>query len=105
MFNRSGIKVSVTCKQNTSWHYSHPYAKDTPEKVRCTGNQYHIRMVFKTKHTISSSLVNTTPDRDLLDMRHCVNSTPCECGRNYFGKMGNCLGYISGSTNTASDKG
>jgi hypothetical protein len=58
------------------------------KKFKCTGNGYNIRTIFKTKHTLRSSLMKTGPERDLQQMTQCVYSIPCECGRSYTGKTG-----------------
>jgi predicted GIY-YIG superfamily endonuclease len=68
-----------------------PYVKGVSEKFKRIGNQYNIRTVFKTKHTLRSSLVRTRPKRYLQQMAHCVYSIPCECGRRYNGETGRLL--------------
>jgi predicted GIY-YIG superfamily endonuclease len=68
-----------------------PYVKGVSEKFKRTGNQYNIRTIFKTKHTLRSSLARTRPKRDPQQMAHCVYSIPCECGRSYIGETGRPL--------------
>jgi hypothetical protein len=41
-----------------------PYVKGVSEKFRCIGNRYNIRMMFKTKHIVGSSLMKTRLERD-----------------------------------------
>jgi predicted GIY-YIG superfamily endonuclease len=65
-----------------------PYVKGISEKFKRIGNQYNIRTVFRTKHTLRSSLVRTRPKRDPQQTAHCVYSIPCECGRRYIGETG-----------------
>jgi predicted GIY-YIG superfamily endonuclease len=68
-----------------------PYVKGVSEKFKRIGNQNNITRVFKTKHTLRSSLVRTTPKRDTQQTAHCVYSIPCECGRCYIGETGRPL--------------
>jgi hypothetical protein len=68
-----------------------PYVKGVSENFKCIGNQYNIRTVFITKHTLCSSLVRTRPKRDPQQTAHCVCSIPCECGRCYIGETGRPL--------------
>jgi hypothetical protein len=65
--------------------------KGISEKFKCIRNRYNIRTIFKTKHTLRSSLIQTRPERDLQQTAHCVNSIPCECGRSYIGETGRTL--------------
>jgi hypothetical protein len=65
--------------------------KGVSEKFRCIGNWYNIRTIFKTKHTLSSSLMKTRPERDPRHTPQCIYSTPCECGRRYIGEIGRPL--------------
>jgi hypothetical protein len=41
-----------------------PYVKGVSEKFKRIGNRYNIRTIFKTKHTLRSSLMKTRPERD-----------------------------------------
>jgi predicted GIY-YIG superfamily endonuclease len=68
-----------------------PYVKGVSEKFEHIGNQYNIRTVFKTKHTLRSSLVRTRSKRDPQQTAHCVYSIPSECGRCYIGEIGRPL--------------
>jgi predicted GIY-YIG superfamily endonuclease len=68
-----------------------PYVLGVSEKFKRIGNQYNIRTVFKTKHTLRSSLVRTRPNRDPKQTAHYVYSIPCECGRCYIGETGRSL--------------
>jgi hypothetical protein len=65
--------------------------KGVSEKFKRIGNQYNIRTLFKTKHTLRSSLVRTRPKRDPQQTAHCVYSIPCVCGRYYVGETGRPL--------------
>jgi hypothetical protein len=60
-----------------------PYVKGDSEKFKCIGNWYNIRMIFRTKHTLRSSLMR---ERDPQQMSQCVYSIPWECGRSYIGE-------------------
>jgi hypothetical protein len=68
-----------------------PYVKGVSEKFKCIGDQYNIRTIFKTKHTLRSSLMKTMLERDTQKMAQCVYSNPCECGRSYIGETGRHL--------------
>jgi hypothetical protein len=65
-----------------------PYAKGVLEKFEHIGNQYNIKMIFRTKYTLRSSLTKTRLERDLQQMTQCVCSIPCECGRSYVVETG-----------------
>jgi hypothetical protein len=41
-----------------------PYGEGVPEKFKRIRNQYYIRTIFETKHTLRSSLMKTRPERD-----------------------------------------
>jgi hypothetical protein len=68
-----------------------PYVKDVSEKFKCIGNRYNSRKIFKTKHTLMSSLMKTRPERDPLQTAQCIYSHPYECGRSYIGETGRPL--------------
>jgi hypothetical protein len=42
-----------------------PYVKDVSEKFKPIGNWYNIRMIFKTKHSLRSSLTKIKRERGL----------------------------------------
>jgi hypothetical protein len=65
-----------------------PYAKGISEKLRCIGNRYNIRTIYKTKHTLRNSLKKTRPERDPQQTAQCICSIPLECGRSYIGETG-----------------
>jgi hypothetical protein len=65
--------------------------KGISEKLKQIGNLYNIRTVFKTKHTLTSSLMRTRLQRSPQQMAHCVYSIPCECGRRYIHETGRPL--------------
>jgi hypothetical protein len=67
-----------------------PYVKDVSEKFKCIGN-HNIRTIFKTKHTLRSSLLKTRLKRDLQQMAQSIHSIPCECGRSYIDETGRPL--------------
>jgi hypothetical protein len=54
-------------------------------------NRYNIRTIFKTKHTLGSSLMKTRPERDPQQMAQYIYSIPCECGRSLIGETGRPL--------------
>jgi hypothetical protein len=62
--------------------------KGVSEKFKHIGNRYNIRMIFKTTHTLWSSLMKTRPERDPQQMEQCIYNNPCECGRSYIGETG-----------------
>jgi hypothetical protein len=68
-----------------------PYVKGVSEKFKQIGNQYNIRTIFKTKHTLRSSLMKTRPERDMQQMAQCVYNIPCEGGRSYVSETGRPL--------------
>jgi hypothetical protein len=63
-----------------------PYVKGVLEKFKCIANRYNIKTIFKTKHTLRSSLMKTRLKRDQQQTAHCVYSILCECGRSYIGE-------------------
>jgi hypothetical protein len=68
-----------------------PYVKGVSEKFKRIVNMYNIRMIFKTKHNLRSSLTKTRPEKDPQPTAQYVYSTPCECGRSYIGETGRPL--------------
>jgi hypothetical protein len=60
------------------------------EKFRRIGNRY-IRTIFRTRHSLRSSLMKTRPERDQLQTAQCIYSIPCESGRSYIGETGRPL--------------
>jgi hypothetical protein len=67
------------------------YVKGVSEKFKRIGNRYNIWTIFKTKHTLRSSLMKTGPERDPLQTAECIYSVLCECGRSYIGETGRTL--------------
>jgi hypothetical protein len=63
------------------------YVKGVSEKFKRVGNRYSIRTIFRTEHTLRSSLMKTKVERDPQQTAQCV----CEYGRNYIGKTGSLL--------------
>jgi hypothetical protein len=61
------------------------------EKFKHIVNLYNIRTVFKTKHTLRSSLIKTRSKTDPQQMAQCLCSIPCECGRSCVSKTGRPL--------------
>jgi hypothetical protein len=55
-----------------------------------------IKTLFKTRQTPRSMLTRTRPYRKVQDMRQCIYSIPCECGRQYIGETGRPLGIQIG---------
>jgi hypothetical protein len=66
-----------------------PYMKGVYDKFICLGNLYDIRMIFKTKHIISSSLTKTRPERDRQQKEQCLQHFLCD--RSYIGEIGRLL--------------
>jgi hypothetical protein len=67
-----------------------PYVKGVSEKLKRIGNRYNMRTIFRTKHTLRSSLRKTRPERDPQQTAVCLQN-PCECGRSYIGETGRPL--------------
>jgi hypothetical protein len=44
--------------------YYIPYVTGVSEKFKRIGNQYNIRMIFRTRHTVSSLFMKTRSERD-----------------------------------------
>jgi hypothetical protein len=65
--------------------------KGVSEKFKRTGNRYNFRTIFRTKHTLRSSLVRTRPERDPQHTAQLVYRIPCENGRSYIGETGRPL--------------
>jgi hypothetical protein len=68
-----------------------PYVEGVSEKFKCIGNRYNTGTIFKTEHTLRSSLMKTRLERDPQQMAECIYSIPCECGRSYIGETGRPL--------------
>jgi hypothetical protein len=68
-----------------------PCVRGVSEKFKHIGNLHNIRTIFKTKHTLRSSLKKTRPESDQQQMAQCVHSISLECGRSYIGKTGRPL--------------
>jgi hypothetical protein len=87
--------VDSVMKPSTKYHPSSdiifqdtviiPYGKGIPKKFRCTGNHFNLGTIFKTKRTLHGTLMKTGPVRDAQQMKQCVYSIPCDCGRCYSG--------------------
>jgi hypothetical protein len=60
-----------------------PYVRVISEKFRCVGNRFNVRTIFKTKHTLCGTLMETGPVGDVQQLKQCVYSIPCDCGRCY----------------------
>jgi hypothetical protein len=69
-----------------------PYMKVVSGKFKHIRNRYNIGMIFKTKHTLRSSLLKTRPERDLQQSAQFIYRIPYECGRSYTGEGGGPLG-------------
>lgn len=68
--------------------YIVPYVNGVSEKFKCIGNHYNIRVIFKTRHILRSSVMKTWPKRDLQQRTQRVYNTPCKCGRSYIDGTG-----------------
>jgi hypothetical protein len=67
------------------------YVKGISQKFKRIGTRYYIRTIFKTKRTLSCSLMKTRPERYPQQTAQCVCSIPCEFGRSYNGETGRPL--------------
>jgi hypothetical protein len=81
--SRSNCPYSDTIYQGTILI---PHVKVISKKFRHIGNNSNVRTIFKTKHSLRGALMNTGPVRDAQQMKQCVYSIPCDCGRYYIGK-------------------
>jgi hypothetical protein len=45
-----------------------PYVKGGSEKFKLIRNRYNIKAIFRTEHTLRSSLMNTRPEIDPQQM-------------------------------------
>jgi predicted GIY-YIG superfamily endonuclease len=68
-----------------------PYVKGTSEKFRRIGNRFHLKTIFRTKHTLRGALMKTGPVRDAQQTKQCVYSIPCDCGTYYIGETSRLL--------------
>jgi hypothetical protein len=66
-----------------------PYVRGISEKYRHIGNRFNVRTIFKTKHRLRGTLMKTRPVGDAQQMKQCVYSIPCECGRCYITEISN----------------
>jgi predicted GIY-YIG superfamily endonuclease len=64
-----------------------PYVKGISDMFKRIGNKYNIKTIFKTEHTLRNVFVRTKPDtKSQQQIKHCIYSIPCECGRRYIGE-------------------
>jgi hypothetical protein len=92
VLKRSGAKRRRETDETRQSTAVIPYVKGISERFRCIGERYNIKAVFKTRQTLRSFLTRTRPHREVQDMRQCIYSIPCECGRCYIGETGRPLG-------------
>ena len=64
-----------------------PYIPRLSEKIKRIGNKYNIRVVFNSKETIKSKLVNFKP-KSKKSPKEIIYNIPCECGKSYIGETG-----------------
>jgi hypothetical protein len=80
--NKLGKKNYPITQSNEACTVVIPYVKGISEKFKRIGNKYNIKTIFKTKHTLRNIFIRTKPDtKSQLQIRHCIYSIPCECGR------------------------
>jgi hypothetical protein len=65
--------------------------KGISEKFKCIGDQYNIRMIFKTKYILRSLLMEIRLQRDAQQTTQCKDSISYECSRSYIGETGRPL--------------
>jgi len=65
-----------------------PYIPRLSEKIKKLGNKNNIRVVFKSKETIKSKIVNFKPKSKKLSPKEVIYNIPCECGKSYIGETG-----------------
>jgi hypothetical protein len=81
--------ISIPYTFELLWNIIH--ISNISEKFKHTGNWYNIRMIFRTKHTLRSSLMKARLERDPQQSVQCICSIPCECCRSYIGETGRHL--------------
>jgi hypothetical protein len=84
----SGAKSRPVTDGTCPSYVNMPYIKGISEKFRRIGEWYNIKTLFKTRQTLRSMLIRTRPNREVQDMRQCIYSIPCECGRCYIVETG-----------------
>jgi predicted GIY-YIG superfamily endonuclease len=90
-FKREGAKCRRETDETRLSAAVIPYVKAISEKFRRIGERCNIKTVFKTRQTLRSFLTRTRPHREVQDMRKCIYSIACECGRCYIGETGRPL--------------
>jgi hypothetical protein len=55
------------------------------------GHKNYIRIVFNSKETLRSKLVNFKPKKKLKSAKEIIYEIPCECGKSYIGETGRKL--------------
>jgi hypothetical protein len=58
---KSGSLLSKEVKPLVSVYI--PHVKGVSEKCKCIRNLYNVRVIFRTKHTLRSSVMKTRPER------------------------------------------
>jgi hypothetical protein len=68
-----------------------PHVKEVSETFKHIRVWHDIRTIFRSKHTLRSSLTKTRTERNPQHTAQCVYSIPTECGRSYTGDTGKPL--------------
>jgi hypothetical protein len=55
------------------------------------GQRNNIRIVFNSKETLRSKLVNFKPKKGTESAKEVIYEIPCECGKSYIGETGRKL--------------
>jgi hypothetical protein len=76
-----------------------PYVKGISDKFRYIENCFNIKTIFKTKHILRGTFMDTGPVRDAQQTKQCVYSIPYVCGRCYKGETSRPLEVRIKSTN------
>jgi hypothetical protein len=65
-----------------------PYVPRLGEKIKNIASKFDIRVVFSSKDTLRSNLVNFRPNKVKGTQKEVIYKIPCECGRSYIGETG-----------------
>jgi hypothetical protein len=68
-----------------------PYVKGTSEKFKSVGSRYSIKTILKAKHTFSSPLMETRPERFPQQVAQQVHGIHSDCGKICTGVTGRSL--------------
>jgi hypothetical protein len=70
-------------KKESLWDLCMSHVSMAFRRIKRTVNRYDNRMIFKTKHILSSPLMKTRPEGDPQETAQCVRTIPCGCGTSH----------------------